>query len=219
MALKLIAENPTSLDEFEIIEEQSNLKGPSTLYIKGPYIGCNFVNKNRRLYGLEDTRKDVNRYIEEMVKTGRALGELNHPAQADVNLERACHLVTELVEEGDGFWGKSKVLSTPCGQILRCLINDRVRIGISTRSLGSLKEQSDHNLVQNMYLIAFDAVADPSYTKAFVNGILESREFFIDSEGRCNECYCNFENTLKTIPRKDADSYLREQIMRFINSL
>lgn len=219
MKLKLIAENPEAFDNFEYLEEQANLKGQSTLYIKGPFIGCDIINKNKRKYGLEDTRKDVERYIKEMVETGRAMGELNHPSSADVNLERACHLVTELYEADGGFHGKSKVLSTPCGQILRSLINDGVKVGVSTRALGSLKESNDFNLVQNMYLVAIDAVADPSYPKAFVNGILESKSFVIDNEGRFEELYDDFEKKIASIPRKDADTYLREQVLRFINSL
>lgn len=219
LKLKLMAENPDVFDNFEILEEQSNLRGQSTLYVKGPFIGCNQVNKNRRMYNLDDTRKDVQRYINEMVRTGRAMGELNHPASADVNLEKVCHLVVELVENGDSFYGKSKVLSTPCGQILRSLINDGVKVGMSTRALGSLKEETDYNLVQNMYLVAIDAVADPSYPKAFVNGILESKSFVLEQDGRFEEIYDDFEKSLKTLPKKEADTYLRQQILKFINSL
>ena len=210
LKLKLMAENPDAFDNFEILEEQSNLKGGSTLYVKGPFIGCNQVNKNKRLYGLDDTRKDVQRYINEMVIPGRAMGELNHPASADVNLERACHLVTELIEEGDSFYGKAKVLSSPCGQILRSLINDGVKIGMSTRALGSLREGKGFNTVENMYLVAVDAVADPSYPKAFVNGILESKSFVIDQEGRFEEMYEDFEKSIAILPIKNMDSYLRE---------
>ncbi len=219
LKLKLMAENPDVFDNFEILEEQSNLKGQSTLYVKGPFIGCNQVNKNKRLYGLDDTRKDVQRYINEMVIPGRAMGELNHPASADVNLERACHLVTELIEEGDSFFGKAKVLSSPCGQILRSLINDGVKIGMSTRALGSLQEGKGYNEVKNMYLVAVDAVADPSYPKAFVNGILESKSFVVDDEGRFEEMYDNFERNISKLPKKDVDNYLREQIVKFINQL
>lgn len=219
LKLKLIAENPEAFDNFEYLEEQANLKGQSTLYIKGPFIGCNMVNKNKRMYGLDDTRKDVQRYINEMVLPGRAMGELNHPSSADVNLERACHLVTELIEEGDMFFGKSKVLSTPMGQILRSLINDGVKVGVSTRALGSLQESKDYNLVKNMYLVAIDAVADPSYPKAFVNGILESKTFVIDQEGRFEEMYDNLEKNISVLPKHDIDAFLREQIVKFINSL
>lgn len=214
-----MAENPEAFDNFEIIEEQSNLKGQSTLYVKGPFIGCNQVNRNKRWYGLDETRKDVQRYISEMVQPGRAMGELNHPTSPDVNLERACHLVTHLEEDEESFIGKAKVLSSPCGQILRSLINDGVKVGMSTRALGSLKESRDYNVVENMYLVAIDAVADPSYPKAFVNGILESKSFVIDQEGRFEELYDNFEQSISKLPKKAMDTYLREQVIKFINSL
>jgi len=219
LKLKLIAENPNVFDDFEVIEEQGNLNKPSSLYVSGPFIGCNQVNKNKRLYNLDDTRTEVNRYIEEMVKPGRAMGELNHPSSPDVNLERACHLVTVLKEDGDSFYGKSKVLSTPTGMILRSLVNDGVKIGMSTRALGSLQEQSDYNLVQNMHLVAIDAVADPSYPKAFVNGILESKSWVVESDGSYEELYDDFSKKISKLPRKDMDSYLREQIINFISKI
>lgn len=219
LKLKLIAENPDVFENFEIVEEQTNRNSASTLYVKGPFIGCNIINKNKRMYNIDDTRSEVQRYINEMVIPGRAMGELNHPSSADVNLERACHLVTELSEVDNSFYGKAKVLSTPCGQILRSLINDGVKIGMSTRALGSLQEANDYNLVKNMHLVAVDAVADPSYPKAFVNGILESKTFVIDNEGSYEEVYENFEKSLKVLPKQDLDSYLRKQILKFINSI
>jgi len=221
MALKLnlISENPDMFEEFEIIEEQDNLRKGNSLYVKGPFIGCNQINKNGRLYNLDDTRGEVNRYIEEMVIPGRAMGELNHPSSADVNLERACHLVTELYEEGDTFYGKSKVLSTPMGQILRALINDGVKVGMSTRALGSLQEAGNHNVVQNMRLIAVDAVADPSFPKAFVNGILESKQWVLSDSGKYEEVYENFEKTISKLPKKDVDAFLKAQLLKFINAL
>ena len=218
--LKLISENPHTLDDFEIIEEQTDLKSQSTLYVKGPYIGCNFKNRNGRFYEKNSTSKEVQRYINEMVTPGRAMGELNHPSSSEVNLERASHLVLELVEDGDTYVGKSKVLSTPMGQILRALINDSVRIGMSTRALGSLEVQTEgYNLVKDMHLVAIDAVADPSFPKAFVNGILESKIWIVNDDGTYEEIYEDFQNSLKKIPRKEADSYLRAQIMKFIRSL
>ena len=219
LKLKLIAEHPETFTNFEIIEEQNNLGKPSTLYVAGNMIGCNQKNKNGRYYDFDNTRSEVNRYIEEMVKPGRAMGELNHPSSADVNLERACHMITEFRETDEGFYGKAKVLSTPCGQILRALINDGVSIGMSTRALGSLKEGNDYNLVENMHLVAVDAVADPSYSKAFVNGILESRSYVIDQDGSFEEIYDNFDKAIKKLPKKEMDSYLREQVLKFINAL
>jgi hypothetical protein len=219
LKLKLIAENPDLLERFEIIEEQDNLKKGSSLYVKGPFIGCNQVNKNRRMYNLEDTREEVNRYISEMVAPGRAMGELNHPSSAEVNLERACHLVTELYEEDNAFYGKAKVLSTPMGQILRALINDGVKVGMSTRALGSLQEESSYNLVKNMRLVAVDAVADPSFPKAFVNGILESKQWVVSDNGKYEEIYENFEKSIGKLPKHDMGNYLKDQILKFINSL
>lgn len=219
LKLKLISENPDQFNNFEIIEEQSNLKDQSTLYIKGPFIGCNMKNKNGRWYDFNDTKKDVTRYISEMVNPGRAMGELGHPSNAEVSLDRACHLVTELYETDNCFHGKAKILSTPMGQILRALINDSVKIGVSTRALGSLEE--DHqkgNVVKNMHLVAIDAVADPSYPKAFVNGIMESRQWVLKEDGTYEEAYDDFENRIATLPKKDVDHYLREQIIKFINS-
>lgn len=219
LKLKLIAENPDLLERFEIVEEQDNLKKGSSLYVKGPFIGCNQVNKNRRMYNLDDTREEVNRYINEMVTPGRAMGELNHPSSAEVNLERACHLVTELYEEDNAFYGKAKVLSTPMGQILRALINDGVKVGMSTRALGSLQEESSYNLVKNMRLVAVDAVADPSFPKAFVNGILESKQWVVSDNGKYEEIYENFEKSIGKLPKHDMGNYLKDQILKFINSL
>lgn len=219
LKLKLIAENPDLLERFEIVEEQDNLKKGSSLYVKGPFIGCNQVNKNRRMYNLDDTREEVNRYINEMVAPGRAMGELNHPSSAEVNLERACHLVTELYEEDNAFYGKAKVLSTPMGQILRALINDGVKVGMSTRALGSLQEESSYNLVKNMRLVAVDAVADPSFPKAFVNGILESKQWVVSDNGKYEEIYENFEKSIGKLPKHDMGNYLKDQILKFINSL
>jgi hypothetical protein len=219
LKLKLISENPDLFEDFEVIEEQSNRNDTSNLYVKGPFIGCNQVNKNKRLYNLDDTRDEVQRYIGEMVSQGRAMGELNHPTSPDVNLERACHLVTELVESDNSFIGKAKVLSTPCGKILRCLIEDGVRIGMSTRALGSLQESNDYSLVKNMHLVAIDAVADPSYPKAFVNGILESKSWVLEDDGRYEELYEDFEKRVSSLPKKDVDFFLREQILKFINAL
>lgn len=219
LKLRLISENPDIFERFEIVEEQDNLKKGNSLYVKGPFIGCNQVNKNKRLYHLDDTREEVNRYINEMVIPGRAMGELNHPSSADVNLERACHLVTDLYEEGDAFFGKAKVLSTPMGQILRSLINDGVKVGMSTRALGSLQEESNHSVVRNMRLVAVDAVADPSFPKAFVNGILESKQWVVSEDGGFEEVYESFEKSIQTLPRKNMDNYLKDQILKFINSL
>ena len=217
LKLNLLVEKPEIEDSFEYIIEENNRNAPSTLFIKGPYMMAEGVNKNKRMYPIDELRSEVQRYNEEMVKPGRAMGELNHPTSADVDLERACHIVTDLYEENNVFYGKSKVLSTPCGQIVRSLINDGVKVGMSSRALGTLEESRGYNVVRNMKLVAIDCVADPSFPKAFVNGILESKQWVLANDGKYEEVYENFENSIKTLPRKDIDSFLREQIINFIN--
>ena len=221
MALKLnlVVEKPDINDEFEYIEEEVDRNSPSNLYIKGPYMMAEGINRNNRLYPLDELKREASRYIEEMVTPGRAMGELNHPTTAEVDLERACHMVTELTQDGNVFYGKSKVLTTPCGQIVRSLINDGVKVGMSSRALGTLEEGSDFNTVTNMKLVAIDCVADPSYPKAFVNGILESKQWVMVGDNKYEEVYNNFEESIKTLPKKDIDAFLRNKILTFINSI
>lgn len=219
MALKLnlLVEKPALNDQFEYVVEESNRNAPSTLFIKGPYMMAEGVNKNKRMYPIDELRREVQRYNEEMVVPGRAMGELNHPTTADVDLERACHMVTELYEDSNVFYGKSKVLSTPCGLIVRSLINDGVKVGMSSRALGTLEEGASHNIVRNLKLVAVDCVADPSYPKAFVNGILESKQWVVAENGKYEEIYEGFENSIKKMPIKNKDQFLREQILKFIS--
>jgi len=221
MALKLnlLVEKPTLEDQFEYVVEESNRNSPSTLYIKGPYMMAEGVNKNNRKYPIDELRREVQRYNEEMVQPGRAMGELNHPASADVDLERACHIVTELYEDNNVFFGKSKVLSTPCGLIVKSLINDGVKVGMSSRALGTLEENSGHNIVRNLKLVAVDCVADPSYPKAFVNGILESKQWVVAEDGRYEEFYDTFAKSISKLPVRGVDEFLREHIIKFLRSI
>lgn len=219
MALRLLVETP-ALDEFEYILEEKNTKGPSTLKIRGVYMESETVNKNQRVYDQHDMKREVDRYIAEMVQTKRALGELNHPASAEVDLERACHMVTDLHWEGKSVIGESVVLSTPTGQIVRSLINDGVKVGMSSRALGQLSEQGGGvNRVNEMRLIAVDCVADPSCSKAFVNGILESKQFIVRDDGKYEELYDTFESKLRNLPKHDVQNYLKEQVMGFLKFL
>jgi hypothetical protein len=220
MSLRLLVETPASEEQFEYIEEQKNLKGQSVMKIRGPYMACEEVNKNKRIYTESDMEREVNRYVQEMVIPKRALGELNHPASAEVDLERACHMVTSLRKDGNIIIGESIVLSTPVGQIVRSLINDGVKVGMSSRALGQLEEQSDGiNRVNEMRLIAVDCVADPSCPKAFVNGILESKQYVLGMDGKLEEVYESFEKSIRGLPRHDVASFLKEQIMSFLSKL
>lgn len=220
MSFKLIVETPTDNNEFEYIVEEKNSNETRNFYIKGPYMMAEGVNRNKRVYSLDEMRNEVNRYNTEMIKTGRAMGELNHPSTADVDLGRACHLVTELYQDGNVFYGKSKVLSTPTGLIVRSLINDGVKVGMSTRGLGQLvSENNGYNRVKDFRLVAVDCVADPSFSKAFVNGILESKQYVLNKDGSFEEKYDNFENNIKSLPLKNNEEYLRKTIVDFISKL
>ena len=193
LKLNLVCENPDLHDQFEVIEEETNKDSPSNLFIKGPYMMAEGVNRNNRSYPLHELEREVANYNENMVKPGRAMGELNHPSSADVDLERACHMVTELTQEGNSF--------------------------MSSRALGTLEEAGGHSTVRNMKLVAIDAVADPSYPKAFVNGILESKQWVLAEDGKYEEIYDNFEKAVGKLPKKEVEKYLLERIMNFINKI
>jgi hypothetical protein len=220
MSLKLIVEKPAPEEEFEYILEEKDRNSPATLYIKGPYMMAENYNRNNRLYRLEEMVSEVNRYTSEMIKTNRALGTLNHESSAEVNLDRVCHIVTEMSQDGNVFHGKSKVLSTPCGNIVRALINDGVKVGMSSRALGQLQEGTGgKNIVKDFRLISIDCVADPSFPKAFVNGILESKQWVLGESGQFEEVYANFENKISNLPKKQIEEYLKESILDFLNKI
>lgn len=219
MPLRLIVEKPAPEEQFEYILEEKDRNTPATLFIRGPYMMAEGVNRNNRLYPINEMQREVERYRTEMISTARAMGELNHPTNADVDLERACHLVTELKQDGNVFYGKSKVLNTPCGLIVKSLINDGVRVGMSSRALGQLVESGGKNVVKDMRLVAVDCVADPSFPKAFVNGILESKQWVLSEDGKFEEDYDRFESSISTLPKHEVDSYLRKIVLEFINKI
>lgn len=225
MAFKLLVEK-TDPDEFEYIISEERKDKPRRLYIKGPMIMAEDVNKNDRIYPLKEVVREVERYTSEMIERNRAMGELNHPTSAEVDLERACHIVTELNQDGNIFLGTSKVLSTPMGKIVENLVLDGVKVGMSTRSLGKLEpltssDDTDKtvNKVSEMKLVAIDCVADPSYPDAFVNGILESKNWILNKYGHFEEGFEKFEESLKTLPNTQVDEYIKTQILDFIEKI
>lgn len=218
MVLKLLAETPI-IDGVDFLIEEKSKDSPSVMYIRGPYIVAEEVNKNNRLYPIDEVVSEVERYQKEIISNKRSLGELEHPNNASVNAERACHLITELKREGNIFVGKSRVLSSPMGLIVKSLVMDGVKLGMSTRALGKLSEDRGVNRVSGLRLITVDVVADPSAPGAFVNGILESKEYVLKQDGSLEEYYDRFENAISTLPRHDVDIYLRQRVLEFINSL
>jgi len=170
-----------------ITEEVSNVKiitegkgSNKKLYIEGVFLQGNIKNRNGRMYPVETLAREVNRYNEAFVGKGRALGELGHPDGPTVNLDRVSHKITSLVQEGNNFRGKAQLLNTPMGKIASSLLDEGVMLGVSSRGVGSLKEDRNGCKVVGedfMLATAADIVADPSAPDAFVSGIMEGKEW------------------------------------------
>ena len=195
--MKLISETTHNV-KTQLIEEEN---GKKSLYIEGTFLVGDTVNKNNRMYKMDTLRNEVNRYNEEFIKGNRALGELGHPDTPTINLERVSHKIVSLKEDGNTFYGKAKILETPYGQIVKNFIDNDVSVGVSSRALGSLEPQKEgYNLVQDDLKLATaaDIVADPSAPGAFVNGIMENKEWMF-VEGHFVEA--DFEQAKKQIRR------------------
>ena len=173
--MKLICELQESV-EYELIEEGDGK--PKKYYIEGIFMQSEKKNKNGRIYPMPVLEKEVNRYVKEYVKPKRAFGELGHPDGPTVNLDRASHMIQSLKKEGKDFVGRAKILDTPNGKIVKCLIDEGARLGVSSRGMGTLKPESKAQVVQDDFYLATaaDIVADPSAPNAFVEGIMEGRD-------------------------------------------
>ena len=173
--MKLITEQ---IEDVQILEE-STKDGKKNLYIEGTFLQGNLKNRNGRYYPINTLEREVNKYNESFVKSGRALGELGHPDGPTVNLDRVSHLITSLVREDTNFKGKARILDTPMGNIAKNLLGEGVKLGVSSRGIGSLKEQDGCKMVADDFILATaaDIVADPSAPDAFVNGIMEGKEW------------------------------------------
>lgn len=176
--MKLIREE---IEQVEIIVEQRN--GKKNLYIEGVFLQGNMPNRNKRMYDCSLLEREVGRYNENFVSKGRALGELGHPDGPSINLDRVSHKIVSLQREGNNFIGKAKILSTPMGKIAESLLNDGVKLGVSSRGIGTLSPTKEgYSLVNDDFALATaaDIVADPSAPDAFVDGIMEGRDWVWD---------------------------------------
>ena len=174
--MKLIREEIESV-KFLIEKTKS---GKKSMYIEGVFLQGNIKNRNGRMYPMETLRREVSRYNENHVVSGRALGELGHPDGPTVNLDRVSHKIVSLREHGSNFIGKAKILNTPMGNIASSLIDEGVKLGVSSRGIGSLKQTREGvNIVGDDFMLATaaDIVADPSAPDAFVEGIMEGKEW------------------------------------------
>ncbi len=177
--MKLICELTETVD-YELVEEDGK---PKKYFIEGIFMQSEKKNKNGRIYPLDVLEKEVGRYVKEYVEPKRAFGELGHPDGPTVNLDRASHMITSLTKEGKNFVGRAKILDTPNGKIVKSLIDEGARLGVSSRGMGTLKPDKKAQIVQNDFYLATaaDIVADPSAPNAFVEGIMEGREWIWDN--------------------------------------
>ena len=196
---------------------ESTEDGKKALYIQGPFLVAEQGNKNRRMYKIDTLEREVDRYVKEYVDTKRALGELGHPDTPSINLERVSHLITELKQDGNIFIGKAKILDTPYGNIARNFIENGVSLGVSSRGMGSLVPgENGLSVVQDDFRLATaaDIVADPSAPGAFVNGIMEGKEWLF-VEGRFVEV--DIDNAKRQI-RKASSKQLEEVALHLFNN-
>ena len=186
--MKLISEE---IESVEILTEEKN--GKKSLYIQGPFLQAEVVNRNKRFYPLETMCNEVARYNKSFTDKGRALGELGHPDGPSINLDRVSHKIVSLTQEGNNFIGKAQILSTPMGKIAESLLSEGVKLGVSSRGMGSIKNVDGVNHVGEDFMLATaaDIVADPSAPDAFVDGIMEGKEWVWEGnvlrEMKCNE--------------------------------
>ena len=176
--MRLIAEEITTVDF--ICEDK---EGKKNYFIEGVFLQAELKNRNNRMYPLKTLSKEVAKYDENYIQKGRALGELGHPDGPSINLDRVSHKILSLKEDGNNFIGKAKLLDTPMGGIAKNLLDEGVKLGVSSRGMGSIRKEENCNVVMDDFMLATaaDIVADPSAPDAFVDGIMEGKEWVWDN--------------------------------------
>ena len=176
--MRLIAEEITDV---KFLSEERD--GKKNYFIEGIFLQAELKNRNGRMYPQKTLAREVAKYDESYIKSGRALGELGHPDGPSINLDRVSHKIESLKEDGNNFIGRAKILDTPNGKIAKSLLDEGVRLGVASRGMGSIKKESDCNIVCDDFMLATaaDIVADPSAPDAFVNGIMEGKEWVLNN--------------------------------------
>ena len=214
--MKLITEN---IEEINVLTEEKD--GKKTHYIEGIFLQGDITNRNGRNYPVNILEREVNKYNESFVGTGRALGELGHPDGPTINLDRVSHKILSLKREGNNFIGKAKLLETPMGKIAKNLLDEGVKLGVSSRGLGSLNTKDGVNYVGEDFMLATaaDIVADPSAPDAFVEGIMEGKEWVWES-GMLREVEINhLKKTIDEATRFDLQERKVKAFAAFLRGL
>ena len=212
--VKLISEE---IQAVEYICEQKE-DGKKNYKIKGVFMQADIKNRNGRVYPMEVLNKEVRRYNKEYINEKRAFGELGHPDGPTVNLERASHMITKLYPDGKNFIGEAKIMSTPMGEIVKTLMDEGAKLGVSSRGMGSLDQKNGANYVRDDFYLATaaDIVADPSAPNAFVEGIMEGKEW-VWNNGSLVEA--ELERAKRRIEERVRKRQVNENALEFINFL
>jgi hypothetical protein len=214
--MKLITEN---IEEINVLVEETN--GKKHLYIEGVFLQSEIKNRNGRVYPFDVLNREVERYSEQYVKSGRALGELGHPDGPTVNLDRVSHRITELRADGTNFYGKARILETPMGNIAKSLLEEGVKLGVSSRGMGSLEEKNGANYVRNDFMLATaaDIVADPSAPDAFVNGIMEGKEWIWENGILREQQITKYQRYISESTKKNLEERKLNAFQHFLSNL
>ena len=217
--MKLISE----FNDYEVapVIVEANEKGEKEYFIEGIFMQSEIKNRNGRVYPKEVMQKEVNRYRKEFVEKKRAFGELGHPEGPTINLDKVSHLITTLEEDGNNYIGRAKILSTPNGQIVRNLIDDGAKLGVSSRGLGSLEQKGGAQMVKGDFQLATagDIVADLSAPEAFVEGIMEGVEWVYQNGILTAVQVEQMQNELKTAKLNKLEETKLNLWKRFVESL
>ena len=214
--MKLISEE---IESVNFITEETG--GKKSHFIEGVFLQSDIKNRNGRMYPMNTLSREVGRYNESFIQKGRALGELGHPDGPTVNLDRVSHKIISLTQEGKNFIGKAKILETPMGKIASSLLSEGVKLGVSSRGLGSIERRGNMNIVKDDFMLstAADIVADPSAPDAFVEGIMEGKEWVM-AEGRWQESsYEQSKKYLDNSPQSELDARKLEVFESFLRNI
>ena len=215
--MKLITE---TIENIEVLTEEKD-NGKKDYKIKGVFMQADIKNRNGRVYPVETLAKEVARYTKEFINKKRAFGELGHPDGPTVNLERVSHMITSLKPEGKNFVGEAKIMDTPYGKIVKNLIDEGAQLGVSSRGMGSIQQSQGKNVVgRDFYLAtAADIVADPSAPDAFVEGIMEGKEWVWDNGMLKSKSVEEYKEEIERTKRHELAEVKSKIFTDFINKL
>jgi hypothetical protein len=216
--MKLLIE-PIDMNNIQIVKEDMGTEGEKVknYFLKGPMIGAEYKNKNGRVYPKSIIEREVIKF-QKMIDENDAVGTLDHGNNPTIDMDRISHKIVSLTMEGNQAFGVAKVIDSPCGRILKTLIDEEIKIGMSTRGVGSLDEES--NVKEDFMLISIDAVKTPSYDKAIVQGVMENKEYIIQGDKIVEMAVQNLQKKVnKRFSGKELSTHTNRYLMEFLNDL